>query len=285
MNSTALKLSLIIAVGFMFRLALLTTVDNPGLHDPVHYFNLGRRLSQGQGFTIDYVWHYSRLPSEITHSIDHWMPLTGVAVALGVAGGGANLHASLTLFILAGTLAPLLVFLATKQHGQPESCALIAASFAAVLPELVLNSLRTDTTIVNLVLVVSAVLFLNKAIKSSKRLGFMLGGLLFGLAHLTRNDSIILFSLLVPYLLLADAMGSKRVRRTDILLVVVAFGLTILPWHLRNLYEIGTLGSTQISRMPFMVEPTDLYAYGIPITFESMLDAPKFGRSCRKTVL
>ena len=120
MNSTALKLSLIIAVGFMFRLALLSTVDNPGLHDPVHYFNLGRRLSQGQGFTIDYVWHYSRLPSEITHSIDHWMPLTGVAsCAWRIALGGVSLTCRFdTLFVISPARLHLLLAIhwLPKQH-------------------------------------------------------------------------------------------------------------------------------------------------------------------------
>ena len=93
-KSTFLKLSAILVLAFIFRLALLSLVHNPGLHDPLHYFNLGRRLSQGHGFTIDYVWHYSRMPSEISHGIDHWMPLAGVASAAGISLGGQSPQAS-----------------------------------------------------------------------------------------------------------------------------------------------------------------------------------------------
>ncbi|MCY3780612.1 MAG: glycosyltransferase family 39 protein [Chloroflexi bacterium] len=272
MKSAHVRLLAITVLAFAFRLALLTLVRNPGINDPVHYYNLGRRLSEGKGFTINYVWHYARMPVELTHATDHWMPVPGVLVALGMAAGGANVHAALALFIVAGSLIPALVFLATKQLGQSASSALMAAAFAAVLPEFVLNSLRTDTTIVNMALVVSASLLVNGALQSGKRLGFLLAGVLFGLAHLTRNDSIILFSLLIAYLLLAEGRGIQRARRADVLLMVAALGLTVAPWHIRNLNEIGTLGSPQMSRMPFMVEPRDLYAYGIPVTFESMLE-------------
>ena len=102
------------AVAVVFRLALLSLVHNPGLHDPLHYFNLGRRLSQGQGFTIDYVWHYSRMPVELVHDTDHWMPLAGVAAAVGLTVGGGSIQSALALFLLAGTLIPLLAFFAGK---------------------------------------------------------------------------------------------------------------------------------------------------------------------------
>ena len=263
---------MIIAVSFLFRLALLSLVHNPGINDPAHYFNLGRRLSEGKGFTIDYVWHYASLPVDLVHATDHWLPLPGLAVALGMAAGGANMQAATALFVLAGSLLPVLVFLTTKQLGQSTSCALTAAAFAAVLPEFVLNSLLTDTTILNMVLVASALLLVKGAIQSDNRLGFLLSGAAFGLAYLTRNDSVFLFSLLVVYLFLVDALGVQRVRRLDVLLLALAFGITVSPWHIRNLQEIGTFGSTLMIRMPFMIEPSDHYTYGIPITLESMLE-------------
>lgn len=80
MKSTVARLAAIVAIGFVFRIALMSMVHNPGLHDPAHYFILGRRLSQGHGFTIDYVWHYSRVPDDIVHATDHWMPLAGAAL-------------------------------------------------------------------------------------------------------------------------------------------------------------------------------------------------------------
>ena len=272
MKTTIVQLLLITAIALGFRLALLSFVHNPGISDPAHYYNLGRRLSEGDGFTIDYVWHYARMPVGLPHDIDHWMPLPGLAAAFGMIAGGVNVHAALALFVLAGSLLPALVFLATRQLGQTMSCAFVAAGFAVALPDFVLNSLRTDTVAINQFLVASAFLLAGIAAKTGSKLGFLLCGVIFGLAHLTRNDSVYLFLLLVAYVFVLDRMGVQRVRRVDILLLAFAFAITVLPWHIRNLHEIGTVGSPLTSRMPFMIEPRDHYAYGIPISLESMLE-------------
>ena len=272
MKTTAVKLILITAFALVLRLALLSFVHNPGLHDPVHYYNLGRRLSEGHGFTIDYIWHYARMPVELPNDIDHWMPLPGVAVALGMIIGGANVYAAVAPFVLVGSLVPALVFVAARLLRQTATCALTAALFAAVLPEFVLNSLRTDTTILNMAFVMSALLLLYQTLEHDRKIGLLLSGLLFGLAHLTRNDSVIFFGLLVAYLLLGGVIGGKRARRSDVLIVVLVYLITIAPWHFRNLQVVGSLGSPQMSRMPFMVAPRDLYAYGVPITFETLLE-------------
>ena len=149
---------------------------------------------------------------------------------------------------------------------------MIAAAFAAVLPEFVLNSLRPDTVVLNQLFVAAALVLIGGAMQSGKRRGFVLGGVLFGLAHLTRNDSVFLFSLLAAYLFLVAARGGRRANLWNVLLLALAFALTAAPWHMRNLHEIGSLGSPQMARMPFMLEPTDHYAYGMPISLESMLE-------------
>ncbi len=280
MNSTALKLSLIIALGFVFRLALLSMVNNPGLHDPVHYFNLGRRLSQGQGFTVDYIWHYSRLPSDITHSIDHWMPLTGVASALGIALGGVSLHAALIPFVIAGALSPLLAFISAKQLDLSSKAALFAAAFAACIPDLVLSSLRTDTTALNTVFICSAILLLNSGLRSGRRWQFALCGMFVGLAYLTRNDALIFLPLYIAVIGLHSWLGKPRlsVRAAfgSLGLFFGAFLIVIAPWLLRNQQDLGLLGPAETSRMFFMVEQADHYAYGTPITWDSMLQRQAF---------
>ncbi len=264
-------LSAIVLAGFLLRLALLNLVHNPGLHDPLHYYNLGRRLAQGQGFTIDYVWHYSRLPVDLVHATDHWMPLPGVAVALGMSLGGVSIQAALTLFLVSGALLPLLSFWACRLLDLPEACAWIAAAFTALNPELVLNSLRTDTTILNAALVCCGLLVFCRALDLQKRLLFAGSGILFGLAYLTRNDSILFLPMLLVFALAASRLRPNRAVHTGTLLALVAALLTVAPWLLRNLQEIGMLGSPASSRMPFMIDPIDLYAYKIDITLESML--------------
>ncbi len=280
-RSTTLRLLAIIAAALLFRLALLSLVSNPGLHDPIHYYNLGRRLAEGQGFTVDYVWHYSRIPLDISHGIDHWMPVAGVAAAAGIWLGGASPIAALTVFVLAGSLAPLLTFFAAKQLALSDETALIAALLGAFIPDLVLSSLRTDTTALNAVFICGAILLLNDGLQHRRRVNFLLCGALTGLAYLTRNDSLLFFPMLAATLIIRMRFGSRQLSYRDAFfatsLTSVACLVVIAPWLWRNLQETGLLGTAETSRMFFMVEQSDHYAYGHAITWESMLARRSIG--------
>lgn len=287
MNATSAKLAAILVAGMMLRLALLGFVDNPGLHDPVHYYNLGARLADGKGFTINYVWHYNILPSAVTHPIDHWMPLAGVAASLGMALFGQSPHAALFVFILAGSLLPALVFIVAKQLALSDTSALLSAAFAACLPDLLLASLRTDTTILNAcALCLSALLFshglrngLRHGLRNEQRLSIALCGALTGLAYLTRNDSLLLLPVFICVLVLRALWRRERTSPREAVsfvltlafTLIASFLLTVSPWLLRNWQTLDLLGTPETSRMFFMVEHQDHYAYGMPITLESML--------------
>ena len=276
MKTSVYKLFAIILGGLLLRLLLLSLIHNPGLNDQNHYYNLGQRLVQGQGFTIDYVWHYSHVPDDIIHPIDHWMPLAGVAVAVGMSLGGVTPHSALILFIMAGTGLPLLVYFATKQLNGSESSALIATAFTVVLPDIVWNSLRTDTTILNMVLITGSILLLNEGLRKNKWWMFVLSGIGVGLAYLTRNDSVLFMPMLVIVLVLYLWKGRDTVSRRTIssamILIPLAFAITIAPWLIRNQQELGMIGTAETSRMLFMVHQRDHYAYDTPITLETMLE-------------
>lgn len=273
MQRARVKLLAIIFSALVFRLLLMSLVQNPGINDSVHYFNLGRRLLQGQGLTIDYVWHYSRMPAELAQPIDHWMPLAGIAAAFGMAAGGANIHAALTLFVMAGSFMPLLAYWSAKQLELPESTALTAALLAAFLPDLVWNSLHTDTTILNALLAGGAILLVNEGLIAQRHLAFFGGGLLVGLAYLTRNDSILLLPVIIAQLWLARAWVPGRRIGQGAALLALGCGLVVGPWLLRNVMELGSLGSSNLTaKMPFMLTSIDFYAYRFPITWESMLE-------------
>ena len=275
MKATRSRLLAILLAGLVLRLMLLSLAHNPGLHDPVHYYNLGRRISQGHGLTINYIWHYSRLPQDVVHQIDHWMPMAGIAAAVGISLGGDNPQAAASVFVLAGALLPLLVYGFSKKLDLSDASALMAAAFGAFLPDLVYSSLRTDTTILNAIFVCLALYLLNDALQRDRWSNFLLSGVLAGLAYLTRNDSLLLLPVSIFVITLHTWMSPERwsLRRSGkaFILIAAAFTITTSPWLIRNQQELGMLGTAESSRMFFMVEHHDHYAYGIPITLESML--------------
>ena len=276
MTATYRKLLAIALAGLLFRLLLLQFVQNPGLHDPLHYYNLGSRLNAGYGFTIDYIWHYSRLPDSVTHPIDHWLPMAGVAAALGMRLLGEGVLAAASIFVLAGALLPLLTFFAAQAMRLSSSASLLAAAFTAFLPDLVWNSLRADTTILNALFIGVALLLLAQALSRKGRWLFLVSGIFAGLAYLTRSDSLLFLPLAAVCCIVfrsqTPAASTQRETWMSIVLVALGFMLVAAPWLMRNLHEFGAIGSPETDRMFFMVAHHDHYAWGMPITLDSMLE-------------
>jgi hypothetical protein len=259
------------ALGLRLGLALLVT--HPGIGDPNHYYNLGRELAAGRGFVIDYIWQYNDPPDGITHPDDHWMPLTGLLAAGGLALAGGSTFAALLPFILLGTLLVPLVYAAARQLDIGEGGSLFAAAAAAVLPELVLNSLRTDTTIPNAVLITIAVLLFNRGLRTGGLAAFAGSGLAAGLAYLTRSDSILLLAALAGALLLRALWGGlPRQRWAGALLVPLVALLTVAPWLVRNAQTLGYLTARETQYMYFFTDQRDHYAYGQTFTLDTMLE-------------
>ncbi|MCA9912661.1 MAG: glycosyltransferase family 39 protein [Anaerolineae bacterium] len=273
-NRPYIFLGLICLVALLLRMGLLLLVNNPGLPDAIHYYNLGTRLLDGQGFTIDYIWQYSHLPQSIVNPISHWMPLPGVVAAAGMAIGGLNIHAALIFFVLAGALLPIPVFFAGRQIGLSDAGALFGAAFAIALPDMVWNSLRTDTTILNMLLLTTAIVLVTRGIQRGGWWQFVLAGILGGLSYLNRNDSILILPTIYGALLLYAVFGGAEFRRRVLPaggLVTLAMLLTMAPWIARNLELFGRWGSAETSYMFFMVDQRDHYSYGREISLENML--------------
>ncbi|MGB7340870.1 MAG: glycosyltransferase family 39 protein [Phototrophicaceae bacterium] len=259
----------------ILRIALLIFIENPGLNDQNHYYNLGTRLLNGDGFTIDYVWHYSHLPASIEHPIDHWMPVAGIAAAIGMFIFGEGAQSALFLFIIMGSLLPVVVYSAAKQYDLSDNLALMASAFAISIPDFVWNSLRTDTTIINMLLIPASIIAFIHAIKHQRWWSYIICGVLGGIAYLTRNDSILILPLVVScavvYLIWGKAYTNRR-QLWRLIVIPIAFAITIAPWLVRNYQTLDMLGSPETSRMFFMVDAKDHYAYNMSLTLESMLE-------------
>jgi 4-amino-4-deoxy-L-arabinose transferase-like glycosyltransferase len=274
MSTTHRTLLFICLAALVLRCAMLLFIHNPGMDDSLHYFNLGRRLVEGKGFTIDYVWHHLRRYDDLTHPIDYWMPLAGVIAAGSMSLFGVNTFAGLLPFLLMGSLIPLLVYAAARQYHMDEKTSLIAAAFALALPELVWQSTRLLTTTPNMLLVGGSILLLTYGLQTGRWWAFTLSGILAGLGYLNRNDVVLLIPMTIVLIGVYALWGRKYIRKQwgYLILMAVAAFLVILPWSLRNLRELGQMGMVENSRVFFMVEYNDHHSYDNDrITLERML--------------
>lgn len=282
-----LPLLLICTAALIVRLGLLTIVDFPGVADPNHYFNMAVRVVEGHGLTIDYVWQYNVPPDDIVHPEEHWMPLTALIAAVPMSLFGISVRAAVLPSIAAGVLLPALVYLAARQWKLSHAAALMSAAGAAFLPEFMLNSLRTDTTIFAAVFVTGALAAFHHGLKHGSAWAYGLCGVLTGLAYLTRTDGALILPL-VPAVIIVMALVRRHAdtafRPRWSPLVVVGFVLAAAPYWVYNLNATGMIGSPETSDMFFFTDHNDHYAYGRTFTLQTMLEAQTFGQILGKRI-
>lgn len=271
------KLLLICLGALVFRLILLQFVHFPGIADPNHYYNLGVRLVEGHGFTIDYIWQYNDTYPTLVHPDDYWMPLTGVLPAASMALFGIGVPQALLPFVLLGSLLPIIGYWAVRQFGAEASSALFAAAVMAVLPEFVLNSVRTDTTIPNALLLGAAILFLTDGLKRGRWLSFAASGVMLGLAYLTRSENLLMLVMFVMTLGLYVLLKQPSRWRMALLVPLIAV-LIAVPWSLRNIALNGTLSTPTTSNMFFLTDYLDHYFYDRHLTLEGYLASQTVGQ-------
>lgn len=264
-------LLLICGLALALRLFLLPMLHNPGLHDALHYYNLGARLAQGEGYTIDYVWHYNTLHPQIEHPTDHWMPLTGGIVGLSMTVFGINHWAAIGPFLLMGALLPLLVYASARQMNLSIRGALLAAALAVAIPEIVWQSLRPLTTLPQIWLYGGTMIFLVAGLRNGRWWQYALAGACLGLAYLNRNDAILLLPMIVLMAGLALWRRDVHIRWRNAILLPIVAAVVVAPWLIRNVQVLGQVGSNATTRMLLLTTYEQLYVYDDPITIDTWL--------------
>jgi len=261
---------LVFCAALLPRLALLTRIEHPGLWDPTHYYLLGRNLLQGKGFTIDYIWHYlSGPPAGVSHPIDYWMPLPGVLAAAGMALGGDSVQAAVMPFALLGAVQAALAAWLAGQLRLSLAARILAGLGTALLPDLLIASLHTDTTIPFSVLVMLSLIAMWRGLAADGR-WLWLSGLCGGLALLTRNDGLLLLPVFVVSAGIAAWQGC-RVQFRHYLGFGLAFLLVVAPWMARNMQVLGVIWPGSATSAAFARDHEELYTYATSLTLDRYL--------------
>ncbi len=259
---------LVLAGALGIRLIYAVSAVHPGHGDQAFYLTLAQNLASGRGFEIDYVWHFLNPPETITHPAnDYWMPLTSIIIAVSLLIFGKSLLASLLPSILFGLMLSVVTYHIGKAWTGSRPVAIISAGMILFVPGLFRYSLLTDSTIFYSVFVSSSLLFMIKG-RTNPRF-FFLSAIGVALAHLTRQDCIML----VPVLMVAIIISPhhRRLKYKYLSMSLALYALIISPLVINNYTILGSLFPAGPVKTIFLTEYEDIYSYSKDLSLTSYL--------------
>jgi 4-amino-4-deoxy-L-arabinose transferase-like glycosyltransferase len=271
---------LLFAVALIVRVATAALFIEPAYPDAYYYANLARELAAGGGFSVDYIWNFVEVGGTLPHegvlpipSNAHWMPLAAVLqVPFIWLLGPTNLASGLPFWLAAAAAAPL-TWQIGRDAGMPSwqaaAAGLLVAMPAGVSPFLG----QPDNFAIFMLLGALALWLCGRGLRGDRR-SFAVGGVVVGLAFLSRNDGVLLglpFALAFLYDLARRPRGS-RIGWRAALLCASGFVVVAAPWLLRQLDVFGSIApSSAGGRILFISEYRELYSVTTETTLQSFL--------------
>ena len=231
-------LLVVLALGFGLRSAALwLNRDATLVLDERTYLLWAEALLDGKGYLGSYQSWVRHPGSAFLDDLPQYRgafqaPLYPSFMALVMAVAGRSVLAVKFAQVLLGTGTILLVY-SIGRSWLGHTRGLMAAMICAVYPNLIAFSHYLFTETLFVFLLASLVLLLTRERFYSSKAVALLGGIVLGLAVLTRGSVVYFLPLLVFWLL---ATNRRRLRQAVIstTLMLFACALTIAPWTIRN---------------------------------------------------
>jgi hypothetical protein len=260
--------SIVLGIGLYARLAMLKFAQYPGHGDHAFYYSVAENVVAGKGLTTDYIWTYLSYPESITHtSHDFWMPLTSIIISLSLYIFGNSLSAALLPSIFTGLALSIIVYFLGKKITDSKFIAFCSSGIVLFMPHLFSNSLLTDSPVYYAFFVSAALLFM--VIGQENPRYFLLSAILIGVAHLTRQDGILLFLTLVFIISISQHQWKRK-----LILVFLSSGLYLLvlsPLLISNLRIFGLPFPPGPSRSMFVTDFEDVFSYSKELSLKNHL--------------
>jgi hypothetical protein len=233
-----LALAALLAVALVLRLrvawaGLYTLILDVTSDDAYYYFQIARNLVDGGGVSFD-----GETPTNGFHPL--WLVLL---TPIAAAGGDPvdTLHWGLSLSALFGTATVYWVYASARTLTNNAAAGLATASFTAVHPALVresVNGLETALSVCLIAWVVHRFLRMASRREPPRTIDYVRLGLASGLMLLARTDSLFV----LPPLALFFFARERGRRRLESAVAIAAPALLVLgPWIAWSLASFGTL--------------------------------------------
>ena len=145
---------------------------------------------------------------------------------------GENYLVAKLLLALLGSLAVILLYHLGRETFNSEKVGMAAALTALFLPELIYWSGYLSPESLTVFILLPPVIFLTRSVRKDSFFNIFITGLLFGVAALTRAQTILITPLLLFSFILVCRDKRRALRSAGLMLLF--FGLIFSPWVIRN---------------------------------------------------
>ena len=237
---TRTALLVVLAVACLVRVGLIVSIDSPqevprnlAESDAATYYVIGDNLLSGVGYRY----------SEDQPPTARRTPGYPVFIASVFRVFGRNFNAVRGVQCVLDVVSVAAIFGLTLLLTESRAAALLAALGYAIYPPAILSTtyIMTETLYTLLLLVFALACVL--ALKARNLTLYLTAGIMLGLAVLTRPGGFLL-----PVAVLVVALFVRRTVWRGLVILMLAFVVTILPWGIRNKHVLGkfTVTSTLI---------------------------------------
>ncbi|NUM43249.1 MAG: glycosyltransferase family 39 protein [Anaerolineales bacterium] len=262
-----LWLLFLIIPALLARLYFAAQLPHPGHGDPGFYYTIIESITSGRGLEINYIWHYLTAPNAVTHpGADYWMVFASMLMSIPYFVF-RNLFSILVLSSLFGVGIALLAYRFTQAYTSSKFVAFLVLFYLLFEPALFDFSISVDAPVYYVFFVILALFLMIQGNENPKY--FVWAGAVTGLAHLTRQDAILLAPTLLLTILLAPFPFKTRLRWMS--LALGAYVLVLLPMLVYNVQNFGALLPPGPSRVAFATEHEQVYVYSTDLSLESYL--------------
>jgi hypothetical protein len=270
------------------RLVAAALFPDPAYPDSFYYVDVARQLAAGHGFNVDFIWIFPEVGGGIPAnpvlpipSNAHWMPLASLIQVPFIWLLGPSAFASAIPFAIVGAVAAPLTWSIAGDAGAPRIVQLGAAILIAFPALSFVFMVQPDNFSLYQPLVAGSLWLAARGLRGSRR-SFVAGGLLAGIATLSRNDGVLVLAVLGAVWLwdrLRGRMGfgddgprPPRIPLVAALGAVALFVLAVGAWYARQLATFGSLSpSTASGKVLFIRDIGEWNSITIPATLDHLL--------------
>ncbi len=243
-------LLVLLTCGLLFRFVLAwtdisTLIQKTLPDDAYYYFVVARNVAQGRGVTFD-----GLAPTNGFHPL--WAVILSLLYAAVRDSGDLTIHIALTVSALLDGATILLAYIIVHSTIRDPKAALLAASFYAFNPLVIIDSVNgLETALSTLLFALCSYYYLTRlrpAISPEPKKWAIFGALA-GTMILARTDTVCIFAVI-----LIDMLRSLKERGwTPYMITGLVFALCLSPWLIWNQLAMGTIMQTSGVAVPYVV--------------------------------